>query len=78
MGTSSEIASARAKAILTADAATGRETLANHLAYSTELSFETAIAALYTVPADADAAAEASKAGWAKAAAKQNAGRSTA
>ena len=75
MATPSEIATARTKAILTADAAVGRETLANHLAYSTGMSFEAAIEALRAAPAGADPAAAASKAGWAKAVAKANAGR---
>jgi ATP-dependent protease ClpP protease subunit len=43
-------AKARIKAITTAEAATGREALAAHLAYETEMSAEAAVAALEAAP----------------------------
>lgn len=47
-----ERARARAKAILNADATTGREALATHLADSTDLGVEAAIAVLAAAPVE--------------------------
>lgn len=52
MDTNSEGTSARANAIINADAAKGREALAKHLAYSTDMTAEAAIAALAAAPAE--------------------------
>lgn len=52
METQPDVASARATAILAADAAKGREAQAKHLAYSTDLSFEAAIAVLAAAPVE--------------------------
>ncbi len=45
--------SARVHAILSCAAAKGREALASHLAHSTALTFEAAVAALNAAPAEA-------------------------
>ncbi|GAU80570.1 hypothetical protein [Bosea sp. BIWAKO-01] len=52
MDTNAEGTGARANAIMTAEAAKGREALAKHLAYETDLDFETAIAVLAAGPAE--------------------------
>ncbi|MBB4042022.1 ATP-dependent protease ClpP protease subunit [Microvirga flocculans] len=51
-------AQARIKAIMTADAAKGREKLAEHFAYETEMTAEAAIAALAVAPTAAAAPSE--------------------